>query len=74
MLFSPIIPLLPLILIAGAYFMKMHGDKSTEFVLRAIALSFLGIYVVFVFLDEFVFYDNLIYRKFPKTKTVFDQY
>ncbi len=49
LLFSPIIPLLPLILILGAYLMRIYGYKSIEFVLRAIALSFLGICIVFVF-------------------------
>ena len=68
LLFSPIIPLLPLILIAGAYFMKICGDKSTEFVLRAIALSFLGICVVFMFwINLFLYF--LVYIKFPTTKS-----
>ena len=49
LVFSPIIPLLPLILILGAYLMRIYGFKSVELILRATALSFLGICIIFMF-------------------------
>lgn len=49
LIFTPVIPLLPLILILAGYLAKRHNYKNSEFVLRAIALSFLGICTVFIF-------------------------
>ncbi len=49
LIFDPIVPILPLILILVAYLMKIYGYKGIEFILRSIALSFLGICIIFVF-------------------------
>ena len=49
LIFTPVIPLLPLILILPIYLAKRYNYKNFEFVLRAIAISFLGICIVFIF-------------------------